>query len=196
MTSADGTLWNVWLNWHSDIVHPLPLSISSRCSRLIELLIGGNSGFLLDGMCKGSTFSLSAATERQVTLLLFVVSGAVECRLVTDHHAVDEVTFGLLCVKKGFIKFSQKWCRWCLMGQQPQLCVDAGMLLFFLFFFKFKHIVQSKTSLNKTYPLGDRCRPPQYQPVRKLGAWFAVCMWKNWRANAWSMDLEWATSTS
>lgn len=37
VTSADAG-WN-------DTSHPLPLSISSRCSRLMELLIGGNSGF-------------------------------------------------------------------------------------------------------------------------------------------------------
>lgn len=36
----------VRLKWHGDISHPLPLSISSRCSRLMELLIGENSSFL------------------------------------------------------------------------------------------------------------------------------------------------------
>lgn len=35
----------VRLKWHGDTSHPLPLSISSRCSRLMELLIGENSGF-------------------------------------------------------------------------------------------------------------------------------------------------------
>lgn len=34
------------LKWHGDTSHPLPLSISSRCSRLMELLIGENWGFL------------------------------------------------------------------------------------------------------------------------------------------------------
>lgn len=80
--SPDDVCWrrHVGERWHGDTSHPLPLSISSRCSRLMELLIGENAGFLdarflVDGMYGGSTPALSAAAEIRLTLMCVFHSG-------------------------------------------------------------------------------------------------------------------------
>lgn len=70
----------VWLKWHGDASHPLSLSISSQCSRLMELLIGENPGFLDARLSCGrllwgeSTPSLSLAAQRRVALLLLFLT--------------------------------------------------------------------------------------------------------------------------